>query len=190
MTRIQNAGITERDLFFNKNGVARGPHYLSHIQKWSELLGRDRLQVLNFDKSDDVVQDFIAAVELEGPFDYEDEQRNVAPSAYGLEVMLRFNERMADLEPYCQKPVAIRRQIRQMLHEGEKYKPARQRAIQHYEAFREENERLGEALLGVKQDFFDHDFSEYPEEEMTVEVDDSDFQAYIRKAAQNCGLAV
>ena len=187
-TRIQNEGIVDRDIFFGKNGAARGPRYLSDIEKWSELLGKDSFHAINFDQSNDVVGDFVELLGLEGPFHHGPERKNVAPTACALEVMLRFNEKMAVLEPYCQKPIAIRREIRQILKEGGRFMPARRRAVKHYEIFKEENIRLGEELLGVEEDFFDNDFSEYPQEEEAVHISDDEFLKHVNMAARNSGL--
>ena len=185
-SRLKN-GATDQNILFKDNGTPRGIDYLHAVGAWADCVGDNKTHFINFDKTRDVMDSFAKTIGISLPGDYAKVTKNKSLSGYAAEVTRRFNEELANQSPYSQKPRQIRMEIsRQVV--GEKLLPARHEAQHHYEHFRGSNIALAQRFFGWDSDFFDNDFSNYPESRRDFAITDKEFYNYVNQAAQRLGV--
>lgn len=161
-TRLRNAGEVELNILYKPNGSPRGSDYYHLISNWARYVPVERVRVINYDTCLDVRQALVGFLDISGELVFEDMRANSALSALGAEVLRVFNKDLSLNNEYKDRASDIRAKVKDF-YVGDPLRPSKKEAQKHFENFSESNKKLANLLGSESPEYFDEDFSRYPE---------------------------
>ena len=161
-TRLRNAGVSDRNILYSNTGDPRGIDYYEKFLNWSGCFGEDNVKFVDYELCEDVVECFTDHLNLPEGLRVPSDRANQSLSAFGQEVLRMFNEKLAEEPEYREVADKVRAVLKDY-YIGEPLKPSRQDAEEMFRMYEQSNKALSEAMGSPRRNFFDEDFSEYPE---------------------------
>ncbi|MBE0405176.1 hypothetical protein [Halomonas citrativorans] len=180
-TRLRNAGATDLDVLYYRDGSPRGTDYYKSYNSWCRFVPEENVSFINYDECSDVARELVFHAKLSGSYVFKNERHNKSLSAFGSEVLRGFNKKLAGLDKYKDKVESTRAAIKDY-YVGQPLKPAKHEAKKLFKDYQESNRKLAEKLEAKRKYYFDEDFSEYPDDFSPINIEEHDLELYIEKA--------
>lgn len=180
-TSLVNLGVKEMSLLHTPNGKPKGSDYFERFQRWSKLVPKENITFINYDECEDVSKSFAHAAGIPGNLSFESARHNTSMSAFGSEVLRRFNKDLSNKDEFKGREKEVRQAIRNF-YVGSSLQPSKEEAAALFWRFSDSNKKLSEALCSEKEYFFDEAFSEYPDEFSPVDLSLDDVEESVKEA--------
>lgn len=179
-TRLVAHGTAERDQLVNNSGNPHGINFAHQLALWETYVPRDRFKVFAYEDHPDILVPCMDAIKFH-PAVVGTVRQNIGISAYGQEVLRKYNEIRVRDGIASESQTDIRRGLKAILPTGKPNLPSAADVERHKKAFEADREQLKGNYLPADSRFFD-DFTVYPGKRSEIEVSEAEVADWVEKA--------
>jgi hypothetical protein len=181
-TRLVSHGTASRDQLSNDAGHPHGIRFAQQLALWESYVPRERFTVFAYEDHHDVLLPYMDAIDF-CPAVVGTGRHNIGISAYGQEVLRKYNEiRQRDGIP-SENQIHMRRCLKAILPKGKPILPSAADVERHKKVFATDRDQLTGNYLRADSQFFD-DLTVYPEKRTEIDVSEAEVADWVEKAAQ------